>query len=128
MLPPRTFGSALSDTNSSGRPGKRRRVPAYGKENEKDRTASFDESKAPHEEAQDARGHQASVQDVGLHEVQNDIGAQDEKDDTSEDNVVQCEEGQEGVQADYETESECELSRTIFYLTGNGSADCSEAL
>ncbi|KAF9163140.1 hypothetical protein DFQ26_002894 [Actinomortierella ambigua] len=109
-----------------------------GKENEKTQTDSIDESKAPRYETQDAEGRHASVQGVGLHSVQDDVRAQDEKGDSNENDDVQREGGgasQEDAQADCEellsqktTESECELSRSVFYLTGNGSVDCSEAL
>ncbi|KAG0264516.1 hypothetical protein DFQ27_001185 [Actinomortierella ambigua] len=109
-----------------------------GKENEKTQTDSIDESKAPRYETQDAEGRHASVQGVGLPNVQDDVRAQDEKGDTNETDDVQREGGgasQEDAQADCKellsqktTESECELSRSVFYLTGNGSVDCSEAL
>ncbi|KAF9963111.1 hypothetical protein BGZ70_007620 [Mortierella alpina] len=123
------------NTNEDSRLGKRQRVPAYGKENEQ--PGFVDAHKVPHVRSQDAEAQAAEVEDVVTREDHDDTEIQDEVDGSSQDDVgAQVDDvDQEDTQTDCEellsqrtTESECELARSVFYLTGNGSVDCSEAL
>lgn len=125
----RNILGAIQDINYKKGVEKRRRPPTFGKENEKPQSSSVDECKAPRVE----------VQGVEFHDVQDDVRVRDKNDDTNLGDVrVQDENGdtsQEDIQADREEllwqktiELESELSRSIFYLTGNGSVDCSETL
>ncbi len=91
----------------------------------------------PHVRPQDAEAQAAKVQGAVAREDHDDTDIQDEVDGLSQDDLEAQDDDvdQEDTQTDSEeplsqktTASECELLRSVFYLTGNGSVDCSEAL
>ncbi|KAF9972793.1 hypothetical protein BGZ73_004022 [Actinomortierella ambigua] len=128
-----------NNTNGDDRIGKRQRVPASGKENTSVQPGSVDTHKTLHVKPQEIEVQAGEIQESVVYKDQSEATIQDEADDLRKDDITAQDRKEDANQEDSQseceeplsqktTESECELSRSVFYPTGNGSVDCSEAL